>query len=274
MHDVWGWTFGDTSTVTVHVRRLREKVEDDPTAPTLIRTVWGVGYRARPAAVRPTATRPCMNDVVTAILWAAIAATLAWFATWPLRRRSISALLLSLTLTCTAASAGAMLGAVHSMLVPMGHETAVLVVSVAAGLLTAVAAVAAARRLSKRARGAAGGGRRPGDRRARAAGRPSAEHRTRTRATATAVDRHRTQRLARSRAGTGTVAPRTGRVDEPRPAHPARRSACDGRGARGRRRRRSEHATTSRSERRSPGSTAWSTTCSTCRGSRRAHSAR
>jgi signal transduction histidine kinase len=90
-----------------------------------------------------------MNDVVTAILWAAIAATLAWFATWPLRRRSISALLLSLTLTCTAASAGAMLGAVHSMLVPMGHETAVLVVSVAAGLLTAVAAVAAARRLSK-----------------------------------------------------------------------------------------------------------------------------
>jgi len=44
MHDVWGWTFGDTSTVTVHVRRLREKVEDDPTAPTLIRTVWGVGY--------------------------------------------------------------------------------------------------------------------------------------------------------------------------------------------------------------------------------------
>jgi DNA-binding response OmpR family regulator len=45
MHDVWGWTFGDQSTVTVHVRRLREKVEDDPTNPTLIKTVWGVGYR-------------------------------------------------------------------------------------------------------------------------------------------------------------------------------------------------------------------------------------
>lgn len=89
------------------------------------------------------------SDVLTAILWAAIAAALTWLATWPLRRRSVSALLLSLTLTCTAASAGAMLGAVHSMLVPMGHETAAVVVSVAAGLLTAVAAVAAARRLGK-----------------------------------------------------------------------------------------------------------------------------
>ena len=44
MAEVWGWTFGDQSTVTVHVRRLREKIEDDPTSPTLIKTVWGVGY--------------------------------------------------------------------------------------------------------------------------------------------------------------------------------------------------------------------------------------
>jgi DNA-binding response OmpR family regulator len=42
---VWGWSFGDQSTVTVHVRRLREKVEPDPTAPRRISTVWGVGYR-------------------------------------------------------------------------------------------------------------------------------------------------------------------------------------------------------------------------------------
>jgi DNA-binding response OmpR family regulator len=42
---VWGWTFGDQSTVTVHVRRLREKIEADPAQPTRIRTVWGVGYR-------------------------------------------------------------------------------------------------------------------------------------------------------------------------------------------------------------------------------------
>ncbi len=42
---VWGWTFGDQSTVTVHVRRLREKVEADPAEPRRILTVWGVGYR-------------------------------------------------------------------------------------------------------------------------------------------------------------------------------------------------------------------------------------
>ena len=45
---VWGWEFGDTSTVTVHVRRLREKIEPDPTAPRRILTVWGVGYRYEP----------------------------------------------------------------------------------------------------------------------------------------------------------------------------------------------------------------------------------
>jgi two-component system response regulator ResD len=45
MREVWGWTFGDQSTVTVHVRRLREKIEDDPTNPKLIQTVWGIGYR-------------------------------------------------------------------------------------------------------------------------------------------------------------------------------------------------------------------------------------
>jgi DNA-binding response OmpR family regulator len=42
---VWGWVVGDQSTVTVHVRRLREKIEHDPATPTRIQTVWGVGYR-------------------------------------------------------------------------------------------------------------------------------------------------------------------------------------------------------------------------------------
>jgi DNA-binding response OmpR family regulator len=45
LEQVWGWTFGDQSTVTVHVRRLREKVEGDPAEPRRIVTVWGVGYR-------------------------------------------------------------------------------------------------------------------------------------------------------------------------------------------------------------------------------------
>lgn len=42
---VWGWEFGDLSTVTVHVRRLREKIEHDAAHPNLLSTVWGVGYR-------------------------------------------------------------------------------------------------------------------------------------------------------------------------------------------------------------------------------------
>ncbi|WP_432831394.1 response regulator transcription factor [Dactylosporangium sp. CA-092794] len=45
LEQVWGWTFGDQSTVTVHMRRLREKIEDDPAEPKRILTVWGVGYR-------------------------------------------------------------------------------------------------------------------------------------------------------------------------------------------------------------------------------------
>ncbi|MYW65524.1 response regulator [Streptomyces sp. SID8379] len=49
MREVWGWDFGDLSTVTVHVRRLRNKVESDPARPRLVQTVWGVGYRFDPA---------------------------------------------------------------------------------------------------------------------------------------------------------------------------------------------------------------------------------
>jgi DNA-binding response OmpR family regulator len=46
---VWEYTWlGDTSTVTVHTRRLREKVEDNPSDPQRIQTVYGVGYRFVP----------------------------------------------------------------------------------------------------------------------------------------------------------------------------------------------------------------------------------
>jgi DNA-binding response OmpR family regulator len=46
---VWGLTeYIDPSTVTVHVRRLREKIETDPGTPHYIQTVWGVGYRFEP----------------------------------------------------------------------------------------------------------------------------------------------------------------------------------------------------------------------------------
>jgi two-component system, OmpR family, response regulator ResD len=46
LDQVWGYSFyGDPSTVTVHVRRLREKIELDPANPMFIQTVWGVGYK-------------------------------------------------------------------------------------------------------------------------------------------------------------------------------------------------------------------------------------
>jgi DNA-binding response OmpR family regulator len=48
LEKVWGWVIGDQSTVTVHVRRLREKIEADPANPKLLATVWGVGYRLDP----------------------------------------------------------------------------------------------------------------------------------------------------------------------------------------------------------------------------------
>jgi two-component system response regulator ResD len=49
LDQVWGYDFyGDASTVTVHVRRLREKIEPDATNPTFIQTVWGVGYKFEP----------------------------------------------------------------------------------------------------------------------------------------------------------------------------------------------------------------------------------
>jgi DNA-binding response OmpR family regulator len=49
LEDVWDFAWeGDTATVTVHIRRLREKLEDVPSQPRRLITVWGVGYRFEP----------------------------------------------------------------------------------------------------------------------------------------------------------------------------------------------------------------------------------
>jgi DNA-binding response OmpR family regulator len=46
MESVWGYKPSfDTGTVTVHIRRLREKIEIDPSRPQHLETIWGVGYR-------------------------------------------------------------------------------------------------------------------------------------------------------------------------------------------------------------------------------------
>ena len=43
---IWGYDYvGDVATVTVHINRIRDKIEDDPSNPTIIETVWGAGYR-------------------------------------------------------------------------------------------------------------------------------------------------------------------------------------------------------------------------------------
>ena len=45
-NEVWGFDdFGDINTVTVHIRKIREKIEDNPSEPEFIKTVWGVGYK-------------------------------------------------------------------------------------------------------------------------------------------------------------------------------------------------------------------------------------
>jgi DNA-binding response OmpR family regulator len=49
MRRIWGYEAAlDTGTVTVHIRRLREKIEDAPSHPRYLQTVWGVGYRFTP----------------------------------------------------------------------------------------------------------------------------------------------------------------------------------------------------------------------------------
>ena len=45
LEDIWGYDFdGETRTVDVHIRRLREKIESNPSEPKYVHTKWGVGY--------------------------------------------------------------------------------------------------------------------------------------------------------------------------------------------------------------------------------------
>lgn len=56
MRGVWAHDIGDRTTVTVHMRRLREKIENDPSHPKILLTVWGVGYRFDPPGSPGTAS--------------------------------------------------------------------------------------------------------------------------------------------------------------------------------------------------------------------------
>ena len=68
MSRVWGYEAAlDTGTVTVHVRRLREKIEDDSSTPHHLQTVWGVGYRVVLCELRPEARQAAPGSCVTLV---------------------------------------------------------------------------------------------------------------------------------------------------------------------------------------------------------------
>jgi signal transduction histidine kinase len=90
-----------------------------------------------------------LSNVLTALLWGLIAGLAMWLITWPFRRRSLGVLLASIVLTGTAASIGAVLGSVHEMVLSMHEQTKAVLVAIVAGLIAAVTAGVAARRVMR-----------------------------------------------------------------------------------------------------------------------------
>ena len=150
MSDVWGWDFGDLSTVTVHVRRLRHKIETDPAHPLLITTVWGVGYRfddsapggdggsgANGSARSGEAGSP-VSDLLLIVLYAALGAAAVGLAGLlalvALRRRSMAVSLAVLTAVAVGSMLAGTLSVAWAMLLNK-HDL---------GVVTTVCAMAAA----------------------------------------------------------------------------------------------------------------------------------
>lgn len=88
-------------------------------------------------------------DFAEALLWSAAAGMVTWFVLRPVRRRSFAGLFVVLVLTGAAASAGALLGAVHTMLVSWHDWRTMLALTAFSALVTAVATFAAARRVAQ-----------------------------------------------------------------------------------------------------------------------------
>lgn len=89
------------------------------------------------------------SNLGIALAWALVGALAVWLITWPVRRRSFGWLMLSVSLTGTAGSAGALLGAAHSMLLPTGDEPQLVLLALAAGLLAVTCSVASAKRIER-----------------------------------------------------------------------------------------------------------------------------
>jgi signal transduction histidine kinase len=89
------------------------------------------------------------SNLGAALLWSAIAATVTWLVLLPVRRRSVTGLLVSLVLTGAAASMGALWGAIHEMLIPSWDWKTMILLTAFSGGVTTVAAVAVGRRLGQ-----------------------------------------------------------------------------------------------------------------------------
>jgi signal transduction histidine kinase len=88
-------------------------------------------------------------DFAEALLWSALAGLVVWLALRPIRRRSFTGLLVTLVLTGAAATAGALLGGVHTMLVSWRDWRTMLALTASSGFVTAAATFAAGRRVAR-----------------------------------------------------------------------------------------------------------------------------
>ncbi|MGI8677881.1 MAG: sensor histidine kinase [Jatrophihabitans sp.] len=90
-----------------------------------------------------------LSNLGAALLWSVVAGVAVWLLLMPLRRRSLTGLLVSLVLVGAAASMGALWGAIHSMLVPWWDWKTMIAITAFSGAVTTAAALAASRRLGK-----------------------------------------------------------------------------------------------------------------------------
>ena len=148
MRAVWGWEFGDESTVTVHVRRLREKVEADPSAPSRLVTVFGVGYRwdARPPdtslMIPPSCPRWAWPPAVTLVV-----GLLGVLLVVALTRRSVGRAAVAAPVVVVLAVAAGVYASARAMFLQPEDSTTVLLVLLAAVPVAAVLGGLVARRV-------------------------------------------------------------------------------------------------------------------------------
>ena len=153
LEQVWGWSFGDLSTITVYVRRLRDKVEREPAAPAQLQTVWGVGYRWE--------ADPVMNAQIQIVLIAAGCTSAVGLAGMGvirlLRRASLRLSIQASGVVPVLAIVAGTLGTAEAMFLSQHDLGVVVMVCVIAGLVASRLQLAARAAGRVRQRGAAAG---------------------------------------------------------------------------------------------------------------------